>query len=107
MENDYRIHKEVRGHFDAEWQINLVLGCKYLKKIQSKAKNKEVFRISGNLEIEKINEVKDNFKKIREKKYSEINLNPKKKKVSKIKNSSKIREQETYKPLVFWLKNYQ
>ena len=106
MENDYRIHKEVRGHFDAEWQINLVLGCKYLKKIQSKAKNKEVFRISGNLEIEKINEVKDNFKKIREKKYSEINLNPKKKKVSKIKNSSKIREQETYKPLVFWLKNY-
>ena len=45
-------------------------------------------------------------KKIREKKYLEINLNPKKKKVSKIKNSSKIREQETYKPLVFWLKNY-
>ena len=34
MEFDYRIPKELRRHFDAEWQINLVLGCKYLEEIQ-------------------------------------------------------------------------
>lgn len=106
MENDYRIYKEVRGHFDAEWQLNLVLGCKYLKKIQEKAKNKDVFRITGDLNIEELNEIKKSFKEISKKKFLEINLKPKKKPKITPKSKNKAREQETYKPLCLWLRSY-
>lgn len=106
MENDYRIYKEVRGHFDAEWQLNLVLGCKYLKKIQEEAKNKDVFRITGDLNIEELNEIKKSFKEISKKKFLEINLKPKKKPKITPRFKNKVKEQETYKPLCLWLRSY-
>ena len=61
MENDYRIPKEIRGHFDAEWQINLALGCKYLKEIQDKANDPEIFRISGDLDKQNLQKIKSYF----------------------------------------------
>ena len=106
MEFDYRIPKEVRGHFDAEWQINLALGCKYLKEIQRKSKNPEVFRISGELDEEDLSKVKSYYKEISENKFTNINLDKKKKKKSIKSLEKKISEQQTYKPLCDWLKNY-
>ena len=106
MEFDYRIPKEVRGHFDAEWQINLALGCKYLKEIQRKSKNSEVFRISGELDEDDLGKVKSYYKEISENKFTNINLDKKKKKKSIKSLEKKISEQQTYKPLCDWLKNY-
>ena len=106
MEFDYRIPKEIRGHFDAEWQINLALGCKYLKEIQKKSKNPEIFSISGDLEEEDLEKVKSYYKEISQKKFSEINLNKKKKKKITKPSEKKINEQQTYKPLCEWLKKY-
>ena len=80
MEFDYRIPKELRGHFDAEWQLNLILGCKYLKDIQAKSKNSEVFAISGDLEEEDAKKVKSEYKEISQHKFSKIDLNKKKRK---------------------------
>jgi hypothetical protein len=105
MECDYRIPENLRFHFDAEWQINLKLGCKYLKKIQSEAVNKDVFALSGNLKRNDLLKIKENFKKISEKKYLDIDFSKKIKKENK-RDSTKIREQETYKPLIDWLKKY-
>jgi hypothetical protein len=97
--------ENLRFHFDAEWQINLKLGCKYLKKIQSEAVNKDVFALSGNLKRNDLLKIKENFKKISEKKYLDIDFSKKIKKENK-RDSTKIREQETYKPLIDWLKKY-
>lgn len=106
MEFDYRIPKELRRHFDAEWQINLVLGCKYLEEIQKKSKNSEVFSISGDLEEEDLVKTKIFYEDISQKKFSKINLDKKKNKKNTKKLEKKISEQQTYKPLCEWLKIY-
>ncbi len=106
MELDYRIPKEFRGHFDAEWQLNLVSGCKYLKEMQAKSKNSEVFAISGDLEEDDAKKVKSEYKKISQHKFSKIDLNKKeKKKITKI-SEKKVTEQQTYEPLCVWLNQY-
>lgn len=106
MEKDYRIPENLRSHFDAEWQINLRLGCKYLKKIQSQAKNAAVFAISGDLERDDVNKIEKDFKQISEKKYSAINFIKKNKEQKQNTKSKKIREEETYESLIIWLKKY-
>jgi hypothetical protein len=106
MENDYRIPKEIRGHFDAEWQINLALGCKYLKEIQDKANDPEIFRISGDLDKQNLQKIKSYYHDISQRKYSLINLDKKKKTYTSKKIEKKISEQQTYKPLCKWLEKY-
>ena len=106
MEFDYRIPEELRRHFDAEWQINLVLGCKYLEEIQKKSKNSEVFSISGDLEEDDLVKTKNFYKNISQQKFSKINLDKKKNKKNIKKLEKKISEQQTYKPLCDWLKIY-
>jgi len=46
-EKDLRIPKPARRHFDAFWQINLVMGCFYLRKLMKKAKNPKCFFLIG------------------------------------------------------------
>jgi hypothetical protein len=48
-ETNPRMIAEVRKHFDSFWQINLALGCRYLVKLASTAKNPEVFALTGDL----------------------------------------------------------
>jgi len=47
MECNPTLDKLVRGHVDAHWQINLKMGCKYIKSIQNNAYDKELFEVSG------------------------------------------------------------
>lgn len=49
-ENNPRLVQLVRRHFDSFWQINLALGCKFLKDLAQKALNPEVFALTGELD---------------------------------------------------------
>ena len=49
-EQNPRMALPVRKHFDAFWQINLALGCKYLHKLAQSAANPEVFALTGELD---------------------------------------------------------
>lgn len=49
-EQNPRMVLPVRKHFDAFWQINLALGCKYLEKLAQSAVNPEVFALTGELD---------------------------------------------------------
>ena len=90
MEKDYRIPEELRYHFDAEWQINLKLGCKYLKKQQLDAKNKDVFALSGDMDSDELEKIKKEFNKVSKEKFEAINIF--KKKSNEInKDSQKIK----------------
>lgn len=46
-ESDLRIPEPARRHFDAFWQINLAMGCVYLRELVNKAKNPEYFLLTG------------------------------------------------------------
>ena len=45
-----RMAPPVRKHFDAFWQINLALGCKFLEELAKTALNPEVFALTGELD---------------------------------------------------------
>jgi hypothetical protein len=49
-EQNPRMVLPVRQHFDAFWQINLALGCKYLGELAQTALNSEVFALTGELD---------------------------------------------------------
>ncbi len=106
MEFDYRIPKKLRRHFDAEWQINLTLGCKYLMEMQRNANNQDVFSVSGDLEETNLKEVQNYYREISQSKFSKIDLNTKKNNQIKKKYISQISEQQTYEPLCNWLNKY-
>jgi hypothetical protein len=46
-EQNPRMALPVRKHFDAFWQINLALGCKFLTEIANSSLNPEVFALTG------------------------------------------------------------
>jgi hypothetical protein len=52
-EENHRMPLEVRRHFDAFWQINLALGCSYLKDMESRAVVPEAYKFTGNLQDER------------------------------------------------------
>ncbi len=45
-----RMALPVRKHFDAFWQINLALGCKFLEELAQTASNPKVFALTGDLD---------------------------------------------------------
>ena len=45
-----RIALPLRKHFDAFWQINLALGCRFLEELAETALNPEVFALTGELD---------------------------------------------------------
>jgi hypothetical protein len=46
-EQNPRMALPVRKHFDAFWQINLALGCKFLTELANSSLNPEVFALTG------------------------------------------------------------
>jgi hypothetical protein len=61
-----RMSLPVRKHFDAFWQINLALGCKYLSKLAKSALNPEVFALTGELDnSNSVSLVERSLKKLR------------------------------------------
>jgi hypothetical protein len=61
-----RIPLSVRKHFDAFWQINLALGCKYLSKLAKSALSPEVFALTGELDNSKaVNLVEKSLERLR------------------------------------------
>jgi len=46
-EQNPRMALPVRKHFDAFWQINLALGCKFLAELANSSLNPEVFALTG------------------------------------------------------------
>lgn len=109
-ENDIRIPKPARKHFDAFWQINLALGCKYLNSMRLKAKNPDVFDMTGDLDsVENPLDIKKKFDLIREslkkkafEKAAEKKVLPKTKVL--VVRERQLKEQETYGPLAEFFK---
>jgi len=107
MEENPLLDKNVRTHVDALWQVNLKMGCTYVKSIQDEADNKELFEVTGI--SERISNPKQKIAKFRSiaKEKSEAILS---KKVVKKKTQKKVScgelESDTYPPLVDWLEKY-
>ncbi|MBU4536441.1 hypothetical protein KJ603_00170, partial [Patescibacteria group bacterium] len=108
-ENDLRIPEPARKHFDTFWQINLAMGCKYLKELQSNSKNPELFAITGISDSgEDIFKVEKKFDLIRNKLRLIADNEEKPKKSTPIKTKMKkgVSEQSLYAPLVAFFPNY-
>ena len=86
-EENPRMSLPVRKHFDAFWQINLALGCKYLSKLAESALNREVFALTGELDnSNSVSSVEQSLKKHRpiiKLELDHSNGEPKKLKVSR------------------------
>lgn len=107
MENNPTLDKLVRGHFDAHWQLNLKMGCKYLKTLQDKAHNKELFAVTGiQNEIDEPEAKIANFKLIAESKKVAILSHKKEKSAEKKEKKKNSLESDTYPILVEWLEGY-
>ncbi|HUC88986.1 MAG TPA: hypothetical protein VMR49_03080 [Candidatus Paceibacterota bacterium] len=108
-ENDLRIPEAGRRHFDAFWQINLAFGCKYLRKLQSKAKRPECFPLTGDLESNiSPRIIEKEFNVIRNKLTAEAERAKPIKKESKIKlrSEKELAEKAMYQPLTVFFANY-
>lgn len=65
-ESNPRLPVPVRRHFDAFWQINLALGCKYLLELAETAKDSQVFALTGDLtNSDPLSKVEDKIEKER------------------------------------------
>ena len=109
-EDDIRIPKPARKHFDAFWQVNLAMGCKFLEALRLKAKNPNTFDITGDLNSsDDPSNIEKGFDVIREdlKKMAFKKASIKKKMVKSNKltiNGRQQKEQETYAPLAEFFK---
>lgn len=109
-ELDSRIPVEARRHVNAFWQINLFMGCKFLKQLQSQCKYPKMFELNG--------EDKDAYEATRlfyeetsQKKHDEIFLKYVLKKKEKVVTTTQKKkrttpEAETYPPLVNFFGKY-
>jgi hypothetical protein len=106
MEKSPVLDEKVRTHVDALWQVNLKMGCKYLKGLQDQAANKELFEITGiSVEIPNAQEKIKLFKALADKKSSEILTGATRKKKQLPKNNNGL-EIDTYPYLVDWLQKH-
>lgn len=101
-EDDPRLQKEVRRHFDAFWQVNLALGSPSFTPLLESATNKENFFFTGDLQDSRetevvIKELEEVWEQLTAK------LPAARQKTSKTKSSvisAKELEKATYGPLV-------
>lgn len=101
-EKDLRIPEPARKHFDAFWQINLAMGCKFLKDLQAKAKNPATFALAGDLNsTEDPAKIESEFDAIRETLTEEAAQRQLTKKSQSIRKKTKreLAEQAMYQPL--------
>ncbi len=109
-EKDPRLPKVVRRHFDAFWQINLALGCKYMLDLVKKAENPECFALTGkdeacntsSLEMEFDTKRKAKTDAIFSKSGSPNNQSTEPSRVAR----AELAEIDLYAPLSVWLKEY-
>lgn len=108
-ENDLRIPEPARKHFDAFWQINLAMGCKYLEQLQSNSKNSKTFALTGDIEsTEKPDEVEKEFNIIREDLTDKATNKKriKKEPSNKRRTEKELAEQAMYAPLTVFFTDY-
>ncbi len=108
-ENDLRIPESARRHFDAFWQINLAMGCKYLQGLQSKSKNPDLFAITGDIELdEDFSKIQAEFDIIRNEltENATNKIRPEKAPSTKRKTEKEMAEQAMYEPLTVFFTDY-
>tara|TARA_B100000963_G_C22638977_1_gene679283 strand:- start:3168 stop:4811 length:1644 start_codon:yes stop_codon:yes gene_type:complete len=105
MEVSNRLPIEIRKHFNAQWQINLALGCENLNEIRNNAYDAEIFGLTGiqdqtdksydefEREFNDASENKTDRNRIRETDVNQRN------------SRNTPREIDTYPILTNWLKN--
>ena len=107
MEKNPLLDKKVRVHVDALWQVNLRMGCKYVKSLQEKAFDQNLFEVTGISDnISNSNQKIEQFNAISRRKADEIFERKSPKKTLKKKVANRVLESDTYPPLVQWLKKY-
>ncbi len=108
-ESDLRIPEPARRHFDAFWQINLAMGCKFLRDLQAQAKNPIAFALTGDIDFsddpEKINKEFDIVRQQLTKEATEKER-PIKQEGKKRKTEKELAEQAMYEPLTVFFKSH-
>jgi hypothetical protein len=102
-ENDPRLPKVLRRHFDAFWQLNLALGSISFRTLVSKAKDSAVFALTGDVEDSRtLGQVQRELAGL----YSRLNSSLAAARLRIVADSGSVRiprknlERETYAPLV-------
>lgn len=109
FEDNPLIDPKVRVHVDAHWQVNLRMGCRYLKEMQDKAADPELFAITGISQTvadskQLISSFKQKSNALRDDILKNKQLKPNAKKIAKKKNQ--LTEHDTYPLLKEWMENY-
>lgn len=109
-EQDLRIPEPARRHFNAFWQINLAMGCKFLAELQVKAKNQECFALTGDAEFEcdvaTIKREQDKISiELRDVAFAQGAV-PAKEKAAKTSTEETLLESSLYEPLSVFLQDY-
>ena len=100
-EDDPRIPRAVRRHFNKSWQLNLALGCEYLLELAEGAQDFEVFALTGNLNSSETLEAAKSRLRIAVPRRS---LTPRVASVPQSRRPLRATpEHDTYEPLRAWL----
>lgn len=105
-EGDLKLPIEVRKHFDAFWQINLSLGCRYLRELSQESANSEVFSLTGDQNSnESLQSLRERLADLYEQRVvlKDIDLD---KETEPRKQIRKTPEYDTYEPLRKWLQSH-
>ena len=107
-EQNLKIDKLARDHFDAGWQISLRMGCIFLNEYARNATNHNLYLLTGQDDhCNNIDELINDYQTESQRKSAEIQNNfssPVVKEPARLKRTNP--EKETYIPLVNWLKKY-
>ena len=110
MESNTKHPIEVRKHFDAFWQINAVLGCKFINEIANQSSDRDLFLKTGIKDPvhnkESIVECFESNSRIKQEKLLLMWKENKQKEEQKEKESGKMLESDTYPILVSWVQEY-
>ena len=110
MESNTKLPIEVRKHFDAFWQINAVLGCKFINEIANQSSDRDLFLKTGIKDPvhnkESIVECFESNSRIKQEKLLLMWKENKQKEEQKEKESGKMLESDTYPILVSWVQEY-
>ena len=109
-EQDLRIPEPARKHFNAFWQINLAMGCKFLGELQKHSKNPEYFALTGDSkgdgDIDVLMRERDAISaKLKEEAFAK-GAEPTEKKLRKEQDAESVLESSLYEPLSDYLHEY-
>ena len=108
--NHHYVPKVLQRQINSHWQINLFLGCKFLKKMCDDSDNQKSFEYFGiKKEIENIDLKIKNYNELSKRLYKDLGSpkwGEKKKLRRNITNRDTLREVDTYQPLRSWVEKY-